>query len=274
MILSTVTDEVTPDRSSGAFPKIFSMAADEGVRNFEIRMVEAKRFPVVEAAAWDRLKHWGEQFGVTYSTVSPGLYKADLHSDLLPFHGNEILSMSLDLAERIGVTTLVTFGVERSPLDTEADRARVIDLLGEAVDVAAARGFEVQLEPIPGSWADTGESCLALLEGVGRSSFGLVWDTGNIYEAERKHFRESYDLLRPHIRNVHLKDGSFEGDRMVWQHFGAGETDVAGQVAALAADGYDGTLTVEPKREPQEDIDFIASIRYLKSLLPEPVVAA
>jgi sugar phosphate isomerase/epimerase len=274
MILSTVTDEVTPDRSTGAFPKIFTMATGEGVRNFEVRMVEAKRFPVVEAAAWDRLKSYAERFGITYSAVSPGLYKAHLHSDLIGFQGNEILSMSLELAERIGVRTLVTFGVERSPLDTEADLARVIDLLGDVADVAAARGFEVQLEPIPGSWADTGENCLALLEGVGRSNFGLVWDTGNIYEAEQRHFRESYELLRPHIRNVHLKDGAIVDGRMQWQHFGTGETDIAGQVAALLADGYDGTLTVEPKREPQEDVDFIASIRYLKSLLPQaaPVV--
>ncbi|WP_105566437.1 sugar phosphate isomerase/epimerase family protein [Microbacterium halophytorum] len=269
MILSTVTDEVTPDRSAGAFPKIFRMAAEEGISNFEIRMVEAKRFPVVEAAAWDRLKSYAQQFGITYSTVSPGLYKADLYSDLIGLHGNELLSMSLDLAERIGVSTLVTFGVERSRLDQPSDRARVIDLLGETADIAAARGFEVQLEPLPGSWADTGENCLALLEGVGRSNFGLIWDTGNIYEAERKHFSESYQLLRPHIRNVHLKDGTFIDGEMRWQHFGTGETDIAGQVSALLADDYRGTLTVEPKREPQEDIDFINSVRFLKSRLPQ-----
>ena len=55
MIPSTVTDEVTPDRTTHAFPKIFTMAADQGIRTFEVRMVEAKRFPVVEASAWDRM---------------------------------------------------------------------------------------------------------------------------------------------------------------------------------------------------------------------------
>ena len=56
MILSTVTDEVLTDRSSGAFPRIFETAVKEGVTNFEIRMVEAKRFPLCEASAWDRMK--------------------------------------------------------------------------------------------------------------------------------------------------------------------------------------------------------------------------
>src|SRR5580765_5734205 len=106
MIISTVTDEVTPDRSVNAFPKIFAMATAEGVRNFEIRMVEARRFPMVEAAAWQRLKTLSAEFDVTYSAVSPGLFKVDLHSFLIESHSTEILSMSLGLAERLGITTL------------------------------------------------------------------------------------------------------------------------------------------------------------------------
>ena len=56
MRLSTVTDEVLTDRSPGAFPRIFETAVREGVTNFEIRMVEAKRFPICESQAWDRMK--------------------------------------------------------------------------------------------------------------------------------------------------------------------------------------------------------------------------
>lgn len=267
MILSTVTDEVTPDRSSNAFTKIFGMATSEGVRNFEIRMIEAKRFPVVDPSAWSRLKRASAEYGVSYSAVSPGLYKVDLHSDLLPFHSTEILSMSLDLAERLEIDTLITFGIERSPLDSEEDLDRVIDILGETADVAAARGFSVQLENIPGSWADTGENCLAILAGVGRANFGYVWDTGNLYEAEQQHFRSSYEKLRPYIRNVHLKDGRIIDGRMVWQHFGTGQTDIAGQVATLIEDGYQGTVTLEAKCEPHRDEDFLQSIRYLKTLI-------
>ena len=59
MRLSTVTDEVLTDRSPGAFPRIFETAVREGVTNFEIRMVEAKRFPICESQAWDRMKQIG-----------------------------------------------------------------------------------------------------------------------------------------------------------------------------------------------------------------------
>lgn len=271
MIPATVTDEVTPDRTANAFPKIFTMAAGQGISTFEVRMVEAKRYPVVEAAAWGRMKRYAAEFGIDFTAVSPGLYKVDLQSDLLPFHAAEVLAMSLELADRLAVRSLITFGVERSPLDVESDFARVVDLLGEAVDIAAARGFDVLLENLPGTWADTGENCLRLLDGVGRSNFGYVWDTGNLYEAEARPFRTSYELLRPYIRDVHLKDGSIIDGRMVWQRFGTGETDIAGQIETLRQDGYTGTLTVEAKCEPHEDDDFIESVGYLNALLAAPV---
>jgi sugar phosphate isomerase/epimerase len=267
MILSTVTDEVLPDRSHGAFPRIFETAAEQGVTNFEIRMVEAKRFPVVEAEAWERLKHYSREYGVSYSAVSPGLFKTGLTSDLLPLHRDQLVTMSLDLAEAIGVRTLVTFGVLREPTDDATSFGRVVELLRQTAETAAARGFTVQLENLPGTWADTADNCLALLTAVDHPAFGYIWDVGNLYDAEPVHFRAGYDKLRPFIRNVHLKDGAYEDGRMVWKHFGQGQTDIRGQIAALKADGYVGTLTVEAKCEPQTDEDFPTSLRYLRSLL-------
>lgn len=137
MILSTVTDEVLTDRSPSAFPRIFETAVREGVRNFEIRMVEAKRFPVCEAGAWDRMKFFAGEYGITFSAVSPGLFKA----------------------------------------------------------------------------------------------------------------------------------GRIKNSQMHWQHLGLGETDIKGQIEALKADGYAGTITLEAKCEPQLDEDFPSSIRYLKSIM-------
>jgi sugar phosphate isomerase/epimerase len=267
MILATVTDEVLPDRSHGAFPRIFKTAADHGVSTFEIRMVEAKRYPIVEAEAWGRLLHYSKEFGITYTTVSPGLFKTSLHSDLLPLHRDHLATMSMDLAEAVGVKTLVTFGVLRDPRDGTDTFGRVVDLLRGTAEAAAARGFTVQLENLPHTWADTADNSLALLRAVDHPAFGYIWDVGNLYEAEPGDFRPGYEKLKPYIRNVHLKDGRVENGRMIWQQFGKGLTDIRGQIETLEADGYSGTLTVEAKCEPQMDEDFPNSLQYLRSLL-------
>ncbi len=267
MILSSVTDEVLPDRSAGAFPRIFETAAEQGVTTFEIRMVEAKRYPIVETEAWDRLKSYGRDYGITYTSVSPGLFKTGLTSDLMRAHRGHLAQMSMDMAEAIDIDTLVTFGVMREKTDDADSFARVVDLLRSTVEQAAARGFKVQLENLPGTWADTADNCLALLEAVDHPDFGYIWDVGNLYEAEPVHFRPGYEKLKPYIRNVHLKDGQFIDGKMVWQHFGQGKTDIKGQIETLKADGYAGTLTVEAKCEPQMDHDFPTSLTYLRSLL-------
>lgn len=267
MILSTVTDEVLPDRSEGAIPRIFETAVGEGVKNFEIRMVEAKRFPVSEPMAWDRLKWYAKEYGITFSAVSPGLFKPGLTNDLTPLHQKYLLPMSMDLADAIGVKNLIIFGVQREAGDKPEDFKKVAAMLREAVESAASRGFRVQLENLPGTWADTSDNCLKLLEAVGHPNFGCVWDTGNFYEAEQVPFMEGYQKLKPYIRNVHVKDGRMIDGRMHWQHLGKGVTDVKGQMEVLKADGYEGTVTLEAKCEPHLDEDFTCSIRYLKSVL-------
>lgn len=267
MYISTVTDEVTPDRSATAMPRVFAKLGTYGIRDIEIRSVETKRFPTVDSAAYERLRSCAAEHEVTISAVSPGIYKSKLGSALMRIHRSAILDASLELGEDLGTRTLIVFGVERSEDDGPTAQQQAIEILGETADQAATRGFDVQLENLPGTWADTGENCLALLEGVGRENFGYVWDTGNLYEAEQRDFRESYDLLRPFIRNVHLKDGRFIDGVMTWQRFGEGVTDIAGQIEALKADGYAGKLSVEAKCEPHLEEDFDVSVQYLQSLL-------
>ncbi|RPE66312.1 sugar phosphate isomerase/epimerase [Pacificibacter maritimus] len=267
MKLATVTDEVLPDRSEECFPHIFETALAQGVNTFEIRMVEAKRYPIVEASAWTRMRKYGEDYGINFTTVSPGLFKTGLTHDLMQVHRGQLAKMSMDLAETINVNTLVTFGVLREATDGPDSFAKVVEIMRETAEMAAARGFTVQLENFPDTWADTAENCLALLEAVDHPAFGYVWDVGNLYDVDQKHFLDGYKMLKPYIRNVHLKDGQYMNGHMVWQHFGKGKTDIKGQIEALKADDYKGTLTVEAKCEPQMDEDFPTSLEYLRALL-------
>lgn len=269
MLLTAVTNEVHPDTSPEGLPKIFGRAAEAGIDLFELRVVEGKRFPMFDPEAWDRLKAQSRAFGITYTAVSPGLFKAPLNSELMALHADHLLPMSLDLAEKMDVATLILFGPTRVANPAPDEFQQVVDLIGNAVDKAVARGFTVQLENLPGSWADTSDACLALLQAVDRPQFGYVWDTGNLYEAEQEHFRAGYEKLKPYIRNVHLKDGGFVDGKMVWMRYGEGVTDVKGQVEALIADDYKGTLVLEAACQPHELEDFPSSIATLKDILAQ-----
>jgi hypothetical protein len=91
MIITGVTNEVHPDISPVGLPKIFGRAKDAGISSFELRVVEGKRFPMFEPDAWDRLKAESKAFGINYTAVSPGLFKAPLRSELTAHHANHLL---------------------------------------------------------------------------------------------------------------------------------------------------------------------------------------
>lgn len=266
MKIAAVTNEVAPLTAPGTLTRIFEVAVEAGITTFEARTVEGKRFPLLTGAAWDALKGAKDTFGIEYSAASPGLFIGiGIDSDLIDIHAKQLWSMSLDLAKKLETDTLITF----APLRTGAqdEFARVVELLGEVVDTASQHGIKVQLENLPGTWADTSDGCLALLEAVNRENFGYVWDTGNLYEAEQSTFEAGFEKLKPYIRNVHLKDGKFIDGKMVWQHYGTGVTNLKGQVEALKAMGYNGTLALEAARIPHQQDDFAASLGYLKSIL-------
>ncbi|MCR6634181.1 hypothetical protein [Devosia sp.] len=49
MIVTAVTNEVFPDASQESLPKIFARAAEAGIKHFELRIVESRRFPAYDA---------------------------------------------------------------------------------------------------------------------------------------------------------------------------------------------------------------------------------
>lgn len=266
MKLAAVTNEVAPLTEAGSLDRIFRTAVEHGITTFEARTVEGKRFPLLTGTAWEALKAARDTYGITYSAASPGLFIGMTpDSDLVEIHKSQLWSMSMEMAEKIACGTLITFAPQRGPDGDGFDR--VVNLLGEVVESAARRGFDVQLENLPGTWADTSTACAALMKAVGHEKFGYVWDTGNLYEAEQTTFEAGFETLKPYIRNVHLKDGQFIDGKMVWQHYGTGKTDVKGQIDALKDMGYAGTIALEAARIPHESGDFEASFAYLKSIL-------
>lgn len=210
MKLAAVTNEVAPLTGAGTLDTILKTAVDHGITIFEARTVEAKRFPLLTGQAWEVLKGAQQKYGITYSAASAGNFIGmEIGSDMVDLHKGGLWEMSMDMAEKLSTNTLITFAPQRSATADKAEFDQVVDLLGEVVDSAAARGINVQLENLPGTWADTSDACLALLEAVNRKTFGYVWDTGNLYEAERETFEAGFEKLKPYIRNVHLKDGQF-----------------------------------------------------------------
>ena len=124
-------------------------------------------------------------------------------------------------------------------------RREVVRRLRELAKMAEDAGIVLVHEHVGSGW--TGEDparMLQLVEAVDSPAFGLLFDMANFDEPDAgdKSWR-AFEMLKDRIAHVHLKDRTAEGPN-TW--FGEGVIPTRRIVNALAADGYDGFVSMEP----------------------------
>ncbi len=137
---------------------------------------------------------------------------------------------------------------------SDADFARIAELLGEAGRRARARKMRLAIENVGGSYVATAVDAARLLKLLKDDAVGLTWDPNNAGLSGEKPFPDGSRLLDPaRILHVHLRDYRHTaGGKGEWCAVGEGEFDNLGQIRALLRDGYQGYFTLETHyRSPQ-----------------------
>ena len=145
-------------------------------------------------------------------------------------------------------------------------RTRLVAALRRAAEQAAEYGVRLALEPLNRYETDIVNNVnegLALIDEVEHSRLGLLLDTfhANIEEPSL------YDCFRQasaagRLWHVHLGDSNRLPP-------GQGHVDFAGIVEALRASGYQGNLSAELLALPDPDTAAIATIEYMRHLIPK-----
>ncbi|HET7232366.1 MAG TPA: sugar phosphate isomerase/epimerase family protein [Longimicrobium sp.] len=175
------------------------------------------------------------------------------------------------------------------------DDARAIDAfrryLDPCLEAAARQGVTLVLEnefnafgwdPAETDVSRRPESLARLFEAVGDPAFRLTWDPSNAYCAGVEPFPHSYEVLRPYIAYVHVKDcrrllpdAAAPAGWKVYRDYGRayataplgqGAVNWTGILERLAADGYDGFLTLEPHADaPCRDAAWAHAAGWLRA---------
>jgi sugar phosphate isomerase/epimerase len=117
------------------------------------------------------------------------------------------------------------------------------DVLARAVELAAEAGVRAALEIEWECAVATRDEAADVLAAMPADGLGIVWDPGN--EARLTGAATPPDgdaAVRERIVHVHVKDVD---DRGEWTRVGSGLVDWRGELRRLAADGYDGLLSLE-----------------------------
>jgi sugar phosphate isomerase/epimerase len=268
MNISIVTDEISADPETA-----IELGVEWGVSAFELRGFGTDRVPLLNPYQKSRIRELLDEYDVQIVAISPGLFKCPFPigqrdrfplrtfdqalyqqwrqpRDVVKYHQEELLPLSIEYAGEIGATKIVAFGFERSLPSGSTIPDEILITFRQAAEKVAAAGLELVIEVEAGFWMDTGQNAASILQIADHPALGVNWDPGNAIVAGDTPYPDGYNVVRDFVKHVHFKDVSFSPDGS-YRYALVGDIDWAGQIGALTGDGYTGHISVETHMEPK-----------------------
>lgn len=252
---AAITDEFSPDLEAAA-----RAMKGAGLNSAELRVLWGTNILDLADAELDRAAGILSAAGLKVISIASPLFKCVLpggealdsrfERDVFgAAHTYEdqprLLERAFQVAHRFDARVIRIFSFWRT-----VDPAKCFDRIASALDGAVRRAAREELvlgiENEHACNAGTGEETAALMRAVNHPNLKVVWDPANAYVAGETPFPEGYRRLRTaDIVHVHAKDCRMIDGKPRWLPLGTGEVDWKGHLAALAADGYRGAVSLE-----------------------------
>lgn len=194
--------------------------------------------------------------GIRISAVGSPIGKIDITQDFEPHF--ETYRHIVELAGILDTSFIRMFSFFM-PEGEEPDKFRdeVMRRMDRMVEYAAGRNVVLLHENEKGIYGDSADRCLDLMKLFYGDHFRCTFDFANFVQCGQDTM-EAYEMLRPYISYIHVKDALRENGDVV--PAGAGDGNVAEILNRLDEEGYAGFLSLEP---------HLADFAGLKSLEKE-----
>lgn len=194
--------------------------------------------------------------GIRISAVGSPIGKIDITQDFEPHF--ETYRHIVELAGILDTSFIRMFSFFM-PEGEEPDKFRdeVMRRTDRMVEYAAGRNVVLLHENEKGIYGDNAARCLDLMKLFYGDHFRCTFDFANFVQCGQDTM-EAYEMLRPYISYIHVKDALRENGDVV--PAGTGDGNVAEILNRLDEEGYAGFLSLEP---------HLADFAGLKSLEKE-----
>lgn len=188
-----------------------------------------------------------------------------------PEYYADLLMGAIDAAAAVGAK-LINHYCYFINLDETPDFERMEAFWMKPLAYAKEKGITLVLENEAHDATRKPELTKAIMEHFNDPAFRTNLDPANYFHASQEGFPAAYEILKPYIGYVHLKNaclpnlnlnqpkehegapmsGVFEGRNVQYAPLPDGSVNIAGMVSRIIEDGiYTGTCTLEPHTEPQ-----------------------
>lgn len=238
VVLSGFADEISPD-----LDEQLAVLASESISHLELRSVWSTNVADLDDAQLARFRRQVEDSGVRVSAIGSPIGKIDIDA---PFEPElERLRRIADIAGLLGtpLVRVFSFFIPQTH-DPGAYRAPVIDRMRALAELAAERGLVLAHENEKNIYGDLPERCEDIIASVGSPALRATFDAANFVQCGVRPHTGAYDVLRPYLVYVQVKDALMATGQVV--PAGQGDGEVGATLAALRDSGFQGYLSLEP----------------------------
>lgn len=240
MKLAFITDEVTQ-----CFEEAVRFAKENGLSGLELRSVEDQPIDAVPA---ETLRAWRQRLdaeGLSVCGLAGSFYKCLPEPDAIEAE-LEKLKRLCDAADILGCENLrgfAFFAPPEGPLPAEA----LASYFARPIEILQRRGKTLLLEADPSVNTPNHAALAALLRAICSPHVRAIFDPGNcLYDPlGETPFPQGYQAIRPWFVHVHIKDAVRTAGDTRCVRVGDGQVKYPALLRRLAADGYDGWLSME-----------------------------
>ncbi len=237
IILSGFSDEIAPELD-------LQLAAirEWGLSHIELRAADGVNVSDFSTEKGKEVKNKLAGAGVSVSSIGSPIGKIGIEEDFAPHL--EKLKRTLEIQKELGAPYLRMFSFYipqgRAPEDF---REEVLDRVGRMAEEAAAWDSVLLHENEKGIYGDNAPRCKELLEAFYGPHFKAVFDFANFVQVGQQTL-PAYELLKPYVEYVHVKDAQWGTGAVV--PAGQGDGHVKDILTDLIGGGWKGFLSLEP----------------------------
>ena len=237
IILSGFSDEIAPELD-------LQLAAirEWGLSHIELRAADGVNVSDFSTEKGKEVKNKLAGAGVSVSSIGSPIGKIGVEEDFAPHL--EKLKRTLEIQKELGAPYLRMFSFYIPQGRASEDfREEVLDRMGRMVEEAAAWDSVLLHENEKGIYGDNASRCKELLEAFYGPHFKAVFDFANFVQVGQETL-PAYELLKPYVEYVHVKDAQWGTGAVV--PAGQGDGHVKEILTALTGGGWKGFLSLEP----------------------------
>lgn len=208
---------------------------------FEPRGVNGTNIAKLSDEQLEELKKDMAEFGIKASSIGSPIGKIGICDDF--DEHIEQLRRVIYIAKELGTRYIRIFSFFIPQGENPANyRDEVMRRMKVMAEIAESENVILLHENEKDIYGDIAPRCADILKTVNSPNLRAVFDPANFVQCGQKTYPDAYELMKPYIEYMHIKDAT--GETVVPAGVGEGNIEII--LKELAASGYEGFLSLEP----------------------------